>query len=355
MPYSKEHACSDCGTLFGAQTPNRLRCDACRDKHRLTSRRTTLDPISCVVCGVDFQPYRRGAKTCSPECRRAHTKLSRRVEPVQHVEKLLQYYNSKGPVVIDKVAEGSTVLVISDFQYPFVDTGWLDAVERMIEDARPDIIFYNGDILDTYGLSKFRHNPDRQFRLQDEVELTKDMLRRHARLSNGAVQYWADGNHEERVQAWIWEQGTRDSSFLMKDLPEVLDLDNLTESYVSYSNHFDFLGFVITHGPRRVSQFSGYTARKVLERFRSSGAIGHTHRAGSYSMTDGKGVSHTVYEIGCTCRLDLEYAHHTENWQHAFLIGEVHDGALHPQLIREIHGKRGDGFVVNGQFYRVKR
>lgn len=96
------------------------------------------------------------------------------------------------------------------------------------------------------------------------------------------------------------------------------------------------------------------TARRHLMAYGSSGVCGHTHRAGSVSKTDMNGRTHTWYEQGALCRVDLEYVRGVADWQQAFLIGEVHGGALHPQLIRVIDSRGHRGFVAAGNYYRVK-
>ena len=94
--------------------------------------------------------------------------------------------------------------------------------------------------------------------------------------------------------------------------------------------------------------------KRHLERYRSSGVNGHTHRLGSYSVTDMHGRSHTWYEQGCLCRRDLEYVRGVGNWQQGFLIGTVANGALHPQLIHTIEADSGRGFYAGGRYYSIK-
>ncbi len=357
MPYSAVHTCKQCGTEFQAASHSSAYCGSeCRlVAHRDRRRQAPLPEKQCENCGDTFQPRRKGDVTCGPECASKRYNNSRShgsADDSSQMEKLFRYYKARESIEITEAPEGTRVLALSDMQIPFMDQPLLDTIESFIDDWKPNVIIYVGDVLDAYSISQFDQRPARLFHLGDELDLAKDMLARHKRLSPTADLYWVDGNHEERLQRIIWKQA-QDFSFLVKDIPEALELDRLTSGYVPYGKHVDFLGFIFTHGTL-VRQNSAYTARAMLDRYRSSGASGHTHRAGSHSATDHRGFSHTWYEMGSLCIKSMDYIKAHPNWQSAFLTGTVFHGALHPQLIRVIERADGRGFVgPNGNYYNV--
>ncbi len=275
-----------------------------------------------------------------------------REERDEQMDKLFRYYKARSNVRVTQRPEGTRLVSLSDFQFPFVDEPLLQAIYTFIEDFKPHDVIINGDCVDAYEISDFDKRPERLFNLESEFELARDMLASIKRLAAQDCRiYWVDGNHEERLQRAIWRRA-QDFSFLVKDLPEAIHLDEFCEAYVPYGKHVDYLGFVFTHG-NFVSAYSAYTAKRHYDRYRSSGCNGHTHRMGSYSATDMHGRSHTWFEQGCLCRKDLDYVRGVANWQQGFIVGTVAGGALHPQLVHVIETDRGRGFYANGKHYEV--
>lgn len=317
-------------------------------------RRTApVEAKHCATCGDVFTPYKGDQKWCD-NCRDGRRRERQKVTvPADaQMEKLIRYYQTRDSISIDDAPEGSKVVVLSDLQIPFVDLALEAARDQFIGEWQPDYIIYNGDCMDCYELSSFDKNPNRMFDLEDEQEQTRKMLRHHKSITNAKL-YWIDGNHEDRLQRVIWKHA-QGFAHMVKDLPEALELDKFCEAYLPYGKHIEFLGFIITHGTI-ARMHSAYTAKAMIDRYRSSGCSGHTHRIGSHSVTDSRGVSATWYECGFGARMDLEYAKAPPNWQQGFLCAVVAGGALHPQLVRVIETGKGRGFYAQGQYYAIKK
>ena len=358
-------AIATCGNPV--EPPRRNYCsDACKDDGRRRRQRAVPLEATCEKCGVEFTPYRSGQRFCdNPECKRKGRLDSNRraagygvhleddePKPDEQMSRLFRDYHAKESIAIEDREDGTRCVIISDAQIPFIDEDFWRAFLRFLGKYRPHDLFINGDWLDCYEVSDFDKRPNRLFNVQNECEMAQETLREiRKRLAVGGKIYWADGNHEERWNRAIWRHAGPLAAYTA-DLYTALDLEHLADGYVPYGKHFDYLGFLITHG-NFVSQYSGYTAKRHYDRYHSSGCNGHTHRVGSYSHTDGKGRSHTWYEIGCFCRKDLEYVRGTANWQHGFMMGEVRGGAFHPQLIRVIETDDGRGFFAGGEYWQI--
>lgn len=349
--------CADCGQDFAAQSKNAQRCKPCRDKRANdVRRRPANEPRDCAFCGSTFRPVKSDAQYCSPECAyQGQLKGKRAPEDRgrdEQMDKLFRYYKGKDNITVSERPEGTRLVSLSDLQLPFVDEPLLAAVLSFVEDFKPHDIILNGDILDCFSISTFDQRPERLFNLDDEMMQAADIIRALKRVAaKDCKVYFVFGNHEERMEKEIWRRA-QSFSFMVKTIPEAMELDTLCEGYVPYGKHVDYLGFVFTHG-NFVSAFSAYTARKHYERYRSSGVNGHTHRMGSYSATDMHNRSHTWLEQGCLCRKDLDYVRGVGNWQQGFLWGVVADNALHPQLAHVIETDRGRGFFAGGRHYRI--
>jgi uncharacterized C2H2 Zn-finger protein len=358
VPFPKDYVCVDCKVTFQSIASHALRCKPCRSAAKKARERIGTTIRDCARCGSTFKPYKGDQKYCSKECGYdAHLEAAgvppERKAADEQMEKLFRYYKAKNNIEITDRPDGTRLVSFSDLQLPFVDEPLLDAVVEFVSDYKPHDIILNGDILDCYEVSDFDKRPERLFNLGTEFEMADAIVRKLKRYAAKDCQvWWVDGNHEERLQRAIWRRA-QDFSFLVKDIPEALRLDDTCAGYVPYGKHIDYLGFVFTHG-NFVSSYSAYTAKRHLERYRSSGVNGHTHRLGSYSVTDMHGRSHTWYEQGCLCRRDLEYVRGVGNWQQGFLIGTVANGALHPQLIHTIEADSGRGFYAGGKYYSIK-
>lgn len=340
----------------------------CSPEHAQEARRSQAripkEDVTCRVCGETFTPYHRGDTVCDrPECRKLKRREDNRRnhgsgvevdEPLkdEQMSRLFRDYHARESIVIPEREDGTRCVIISDAQIPFIDEDFWRAFLRFLGKYRPHDLFINGDWLDCYEVSDFDKRPNRLFNVQNECEMAQETLREiRKRMAVGGKIYWADGNHEERWNRAIWRHAGPLAAYTA-DLYTALDLEHLADGYVPYGKHFDYLGFLITHG-NFVSQYSGYTAKRHYDRYHSSGCNGHTHRVGSYSHTDGKGRSHTWYEIGCFCRKDLEYVRGTANWQNGFMVGTVYDNAFHPQLVRVIETDNGRSFTVDGERYPI--
>lgn len=356
--------CTVCGADFEPLHKNHQTCSPeCRAKRAAAIRRNPdlKREITCQTCGTLYKPYRSGQKNCSPECGQQATRkrLLRGVRaeegpapPDDQMARLFRNYKERQSIAVEDREDGTRVMVISDAQIPFIDEPLWETVLRFMGDFRPHDLIINGDWLDAYEISDFDKRPERLFNLQTEFEMASDTLDdARKRIAKDGKVFWIDGNHEERLNRAIWKHAAG-FAFLVSDISAGLRLEERCAGYVPYGKHVDYLGFTITHG-NFVSAQSAYTAKRHADRYHSSGCNGHTHRAGSYSYTDMHNRSHTWYEIGCLCRKDLEYVKGTANWQHAFMVGTVRGGALHPQLVRVIETDSGRGFTYAGDYYEV--
>lgn len=246
-------------------------------------------------------------------------------------------------VKIDKVKDGTRLLVLNDTQFPFHDEASLAAVERFMGDFEPDHLILNGDIFDHYELSDFDKNPSRRFSLQDELDVGVRYLRRWEYMTRNAQRYYIEGNHEDRRRRWLWRHGAVSSLRSLE--PEELMETKDRWVHLPYGSQVDFMGVLIEHG-RRVLKHAGATARMMLLERGSSGIVGHTHRFAVVSNRDARD-NYIYVENGCLCRLDPEYSA-LPDWHHAFTYGIVYRGRVHLMPVRIWPG----GFRAEGRNYR---
>lgn len=176
-----------------------------------------------------------------------------------------------------------------------------------------------GDVIDFYAISRFVRDPKRSLELQSEIDSAVDVLRQIKKSSGNAKIILLRGNHEHRLQKYLWTTAKELSGLDCLDVPELLHLKEMGIEYAE-KGRVNFKGLIIKHG-QIVRKFSAYTAKGELEKHGRSGVSAHTHRAGThYSNKDGG--YYVWMEFGCGCRLDPEYMEgETPDWQQGWGVG----------------------------------
>ncbi len=209
------------------------------------------------------------------------------------------------------------VVFLPDLHIPFHDTETIASVIKFLKDFQPDHIFLLGDLLDFYDLSTFDKDPERRFKLQEEIDTAVRFLEVVRKTCPLARIIYMQGNHEDRLRRWLWRNQDI-SSLEALDLKTLLHLKRLDIKTYKYGDVSFFHGFAIKHGDL-VRKNASYTARAELNKVGISGISGHTHRLGSCFKRDHSGQK-VWYEAGCLCELEPEYDK-TPDWQQGFAIG----------------------------------
>lgn len=258
-------------------------------------------------------------------------------------------------IEIRGVPDGSRIVVVSDMQVPLEDRLLLQTIfEDFVPAYRPEDpsseyhLFLNGDVLDNFSLSRFLNQVQPNFHVGDELAMVRDYLAEWGQ--EFTHKHYVFGNHEERWTRYAWENAPEIAPYV-KSLADMLDLESLGYDWVPYLKHFDFEGFIITHGDRT----SVNAAREMLNVYHAPGVSGHVNRPQSFSYADASGTDPiTWYCQGMTCRMDIGQVikawGRIQPWMQGFLVGEVWDGVLYPELVRVHHGH----FSAGGGVYRVR-
>lgn len=262
-------------------------------------------------------------------------------------------------IVIDNVPDGTRIVVVSDSQVPFEDRKFLRTIfedfvpwftpAKVRGKRTPEYhLFLNGDTLDAFTLSKYLARVNPRFTLGDEVEL----VRRYLEAWGPAFthRHFVFGNHEDRWDREIYA-GNRQFARFTKPLHEALELDSLGYDWVPYLRHYDFEGFIITHG----DIFPKHVAAGMMANYQSSGTSGHVNRPQSFTWADAaNGAAATWHTTGMTCRLDIGDIiadwRRIQPWAQGFLVGEVKDGILYVENVIAHHGR----FLAGGRVWDIK-
>ena len=201
--------------------------------------------------------------------------------------------------------------------------------------------------MDNFKLSKFVARVIPKFTYGDEVKWTRRNLAEWGR--HFTHKHYVFGNHEDRWERYVAENAPELAPFT-RTLAEALELEVLGYDWVPYLKHYDFEGFIITHGDTTIK----HAAARMMETYKSPGTSGHVNRPQSFTWADASGTDPiTWFCTGMTCRTDIgdiiKVWGKIQPWAQGFLIGEVQDGILHVQNIVVHHG----AFWAAGKFFEI--
>lgn len=208
------------------------------------------------------------------------------------------------------------VLVIPDIHCPFQNEAALSATISFSKYFQPDNIFIMGDLVDFYAISRFTKDPERALKLQDELDVAYATLRQIRNANPKAFICLIRGNHEHRLQKYLWSEAKELSGLRDLSVERLLNLKELNIFYEK-TGRLVHRGLVFKHGDI-VRKFAGYSAKGEFEKSGMSGVSAHTHRGAIYYQNNASG-GYSWMECGCLCKLDAEYLEgDIPNWQTGF-------------------------------------
>jgi hypothetical protein len=271
--------------------------------------------------------------------------------PIAKALQVLQPITINVPPPVDVTARNPnelfTIILLGDAHVPFHDPANLAAalgVIRAQRRIRLDMVILIGDIFDFYAVSKYDKNPLRRNLLQDELIVAAEVLGQITEAAGDATKVFVRGNHEQRLEDYIWRHAPALAGLPQLQIPALLGLESAGWQYEPFYYPVNDK-FVVRHGDT-VAGASGATAKKELDDALISGASGHVHRLGVHYRTAFvhrmKNEPPFVWvETGTLARPDLEYLEGKHpNWQPGLAIVRFDsDGYPFPEPV-SIHNGR---------------
>jgi len=254
----------------------------------------------------------------------------------------------KAPVVEPSTHESFELVVfLSDIHAPYQNAPLVKAAIDLIEDLQPHSVVFNGDDNDFFQLSHFNKGHDREDRLQDELDMSRDIRRAVREAAPNAKLRKTLGNHCDRAITYV-EINAKGLSSLRSLKPENLfELDEIECDLYGRAGFRIRPEFVVEHG-HVVRKDAGATARSRLNDTLISGIMGHTHRLASFHKTGYRQLA--WYEQGCLCLPNPDYVVGEANWQPGIAVGHFHT-KKHELFNVELVKATGSGFIFGGRTY----
>lgn len=220
--------------------------------------------------------------------------------------------------------------IISDIHVPYQDDAAVDCAFAAIEDQQPDTIIINGDMVDFFSISKWERDPRRKLMLSDELVAARALLRRLRSIAPDAEIIYVQGNHEMRLELYIQKAAPELAYLNELTIEELLRLDELGIRYErgrrnTKTAYVNYGGVLVGHFDA-VAQQAGYTATRLMNKYRQPIVQAHVHRLALVPFTNP--LDNSVMwgaECGCLADLGAEYVD-APNWQQGFVVATLYGG-----------------------------
>lgn len=170
-------------------------------------------------------------------------------------------------------------LIIPDLHVPHHDPSYIALVTKIIKIIKPDGLVQLGDALDFWQISRFDKDPMRKRTLMDDVKMYSQILDEWEDalpVSSEIIQL--EGNHEDRLRRYIWQNAKELAGGWVRSVPEMLGfkgrLIKCTWHELSDWKSCKIGNCILHHG----HYFNAHVAVGNLTRYPASLITGHTHR-----------------------------------------------------------------------------
>lgn len=265
---------------------------------------------------------------------------------------------SRAAELSDDKTGWETTVVFSDVHVPFHDPMALQLVYRFISQTQPERIIINGDFLDCYTVSHFSKDPRRGGSLADEFRVGRELLRDLRRRAPDAHIIFISGNHEHRLHRYLINQARELAGLEGLSVEDQLKLGDLNIDWVPCSadrfiDTYVRLGNLLVGHFDKAAQFSGYTAKALLDKYGLSLIQGHVHSFGVSNKTLADGPI-MAWEGGCLCDLEPIYCVPSK-WVHGFHVihREAHGTFFHVEPVLILNGDGEHRFFYGGRLWKA--
>ena len=249
------------------------------------------------------------------------------------------------PYFVSVPTEDKTLL-LSDPHFPYHN---VKAITSAIgEGKRQGVsrIILNGDTIDFYQISRFNKDPRmRQLvstpEKDGELDMVKDFLYELRDHFPTAEIIWKDGNHDERLFAYLMAHAKELIGLESLTIPALLDFLPLRIEYVTDKRPILLGKNNIIHGHEYPMAVIGPVnpARGLFLRAKTNAVCGHHHQVSEHSEPNLKGELIACWSTGCLCELHPPYMP-LNKWAHGFAIQTTApDGSFEMDNKKIIDGK----------------
>lgn len=198
---------------------------------------------------------------------------------------------------------------IADLHFPEHDNRAIGTALDYLTGKGMNTLILGGDIIDNASTSYFPHPPNVKG-VQYEIDCMKSFLDglRH-QLPNISI-YYLWGNHEERMNTYIWSKAKELDDLEDLKLENLMGLVNYNIKPVLYRNRIEAGDLDIYHGSEFGKGGSGTVnlSRRMFLKTNHNSLFAHFHQSDSFIKTNSRGKATGCWSVGALCNLHPFYA-----------------------------------------------
>lgn len=235
-------------------------------------------------------------------------------------------------------ADDKKLAVFSDVHIPFQDDLALNAMIEFLQEYKPDIILLLGDVIDFYQISTFIKNPAKKS-VKSEIEETKTFLAELRYLFPDAQIIYKTGNHEDRLEKFIFQNAKQIADLISDLLPLQLGLKELDIEYKTEPFAIGKLWFLHGHEKPGGAYNPEYITNVMWQYIHDNFIVGHFHRKQQKTFKNISGDTFWTGALGYLagemdyailnkwtqgfCTVDYSQSGHFRANNHEILQGEI--------------------------------
>ena len=249
-----------------------------------------------------------------------------------------------------KLTKPTVELFLTDLHFPTESPQVFNLITQVAKDVKPNILWLNGDTMDFKSISHFLTKPDARASLNVDIIHARRRLRQLRELLPDAIMYYKFGNHDLRLQKYLWSKAPELSGLEDLELGSLLRLNQLEAITVAEGEKALIGQLFHLHGHEIATGYT-YPAKTMLTKANANVIFGHVHKFSVAYQNTLDGSVHVCWSIGCGQTLDVDYNVHP-NWQEGFaLIEYTKEGIFHINPI-EVFSRNGKKCcMVYGRLY----
>ena len=249
------------------------------------------------------------------------------------------------------MATPSLEIFLSDVHFPFEDQIAWKFTLKIIKKLKPDLLWIGGDYVDFYAISRWDTRPARRLRLQEELDAGAEGLRQLRTAAPGAKITLQEGNHEYRLQKYLWNQAPELSSLRLLELPALLGFEDSRVGHIRHGQPQKIGKLWHIHGDE-MGGGGVNMARGKLLKIQKNVIFGHHHRHQSDFIRNIDGMTSGSWANGCLCGLKPDYDINPQWTQGVTVVQYSKWGSFHVSQLVYFPAERQPGrlaCVVGGE------
>jgi len=247
------------------------------------------------------------------------------------------------------------VVGLPDIHCPDHDDQAIDVALELVEYLKPQILFIMGDFMAVESLTRYPPSNWRAVytRFNEEVAIANPLLDKIDKIAKKLKikeKYYLEGNHEFRLNSWLYTVGAKLGDMRELSIPYQLKLGSRGWNYVTQKEQPVIIGKACY---QHESYINNYHANKTVQETGRNVFYVHTH---DHQVMYGKRMPgdrlHKAASWGCLCKLTPSYDKQPlpNRWIHGIGVVEYMDeGCFTDYFLPIIDYKCAfDGWVFHG-------